>query len=371
MSDHYIGLMSGTSVDAIDAVLVRFSGDTPHLIHAISYPWPDDLRRELLATAVRPDTSIATYARLDVECGLGFAAAAAQLLSQANVPAQRIRAIGSHGQTVLHVPYSTTPTSLQIGDPHRIAIVTGIAVVADFRRRDMAVGGQGAPLAPLYHQALFSDERESRAVLNLGGIANLTLLPGGTGGHPSGFDTGPGNTLMDAWAARHLDCPFDCGGAWAKSGTVNDELLGMLLNEPFFGLAPPKSTGRELFNLEWLDARLHAFAEKTMPASDVQATLLALTVVSVADALRAHLPDVKRLLLCGGGTSNTVLVSKLASALPDVTIDSTESYGLHPDWVEASTFAWLAKQAIDGTPVNTPPITGAGRPVVLGVVYPA
>ncbi len=371
MSDYYIGLMSGTSVDAIDAVLVDFAGHTPRLIHSLSHPWPDDLRNALLSIAVRPDTALATYARLDVEAGLGFAAAVTELLSQAGTQAEDIRAIGSHGQTVLHLPDTATPTSLQIGDPHRIAAGTGIPVVADFRRRDMAAGGQGAPLAPLYHRTLFASSRENRAVLNLGGIANLTLLPARQGELLSGFDTGPGNTLMDAWIARHLDRPFDRNGAWAKSGTVNDALLAALLSEPYLHRRPPKSTGRELFNTEWLDARLRSLDATQLHPEDVQATLLALTVTSVTDALHAYLPDVERLLVCGGGASNECLMTALATALPGVTLESTEAHGLHPDWVEATTFAWLAQQAIEGVRLNTPPVTGARVPVILGVIYPA
>lgn len=371
MSGYYIGLMSGTSVDAIDAVLVDFAGDTPRLIHSHSHPWPDELRDALLSIAVRPDTALATYARLDVETGFGFAAAVAELLAGAGVAAEQVRAIGSHGQTVLHLPDGDTPTSLQIGDPHRIAAATGIAVVADFRRRDMAVGGQGAPLAPLYHHALFGSDREHRAVLNLGGIANLTLLPRTDAGTLSGFDTGPGNTLMDAWITRHLGQPYDRDGAWADTGFVDDALLAILLDEPYLRRAPPKSTGRELFNVAWLDARLRTYGNPIPAPRDVQATLRAYTVRTVADALRAHLADVARLLVCGGGASNKGLMAALADALPDVSLESTETHGLHPDWVEATTFAWLAKQAIGGIPINTPPVTGARVPVLLGVVYPA
>jgi anhydro-N-acetylmuramic acid kinase len=358
--------MSGTSVDAIDAVLVEFSGNKPHLLRSLSVRWPDELHEALLSIAVDADTSIDRFARLDVEAGLGFANAVADLLSEAGVAPDNVRAIGSHGQTVLHLPDSDTPTSLQIGDPHRIAALTGITVVADFRRRDMALGGQGAPLAPLYHQALFASDRENRAVLNIGGIANLTLLP--RSGSVSGFDTGPGNTLMDAWTSRHLGRPFDAHGAWAKTGSVHSALRNALLDEPYLRRPPPKSTGRETFNLAWLDNLLTQFQE-TLSPQDVQATLLSYTTATVADALHEHLPDVERLLVCGGGARNDLLMKTLAGALPEVKVETTDAYGLHPEWVEATTFAWLAKQALEGVAVNTPPVTGASKPAVLGAIF--
>lgn len=366
-ADRYIGLISGTSRDGLDAVLVDFQNDTPRLLEATCTPYPEALRADLdrlIRRGRRPRPGEA--ATLDQALGRFFADACHTLLRSARVPADTVRAIGSHGQTVWHEPTGPDPVSLQLGDAGVLARETGITVVADFRTADVEAGGQGAPLAPLLHRGLFAAEAPC-AVLNLGGIANLTLLGGD--GEVAGFDTGPANCLMDGWCLRQRGEAFDRGGAWAATGQVLANTLDAWLADPFFALPPPKSTGLQHFNLAWLDARLDG-GER--PA-DVQRTLLALTVDSVATALEAH-PLGGRpgpLLLCGGGAHNHFLVRQLTERLPERTIETTEPHGIHPDWVEAILFAWLAKQRLDNRSLETAPITGAGSPVLLGRITPA
>jgi anhydro-N-acetylmuramic acid kinase len=357
----YLGLISGTSADGIDAALVRFE---PRLevVSARTYPYPPHLRERIVALAAnRASMALDDYGRLDVEIGTCFADAANTLLRDAAIDARDVAAIGSHGQTVCHRPGGTHAFTLQIGDPSAIAERTGIVTVADFRRADVAAGGQGAPLLPALHAATFSDARTPRAVLNLGGIANATLLRPGM--DVIGFDTGPANCLLDAWAARHLGMARDENGAWAASGKVRDDLLAACLQEPYFGAPPPKSTGREHFNLDWLDAR----APAGIAAADVQATLLALSARSIADALRAS--GVQEVYACGGGVHNTALMAALRAELPDLRFDTTAALGLDPDFVEAAGFAWLARARIDGLPGNLPSVTGARGPRVLGAIY--
>src|SRR5690606_37215270 len=299
-----------------------------------------------------------------------FADAALQLLDEAQVPTTDVEALGSHGQTVRHRPRGAAgdgrhPFTLQLGDGHRIAERTGIATVAEFRRRDVAAGGQGAPLLPGLHAALLHDPREDRAVLNLGGIANLTLLP--ARGDARGFDTGPANALLDAWAERHVGAAYDAGGAFAASGRVDEVLLARLQDDPWLPMPPPKSSGREHFHLAWLDSRLQG---TELPA-DVQATLLAFTAATVADALLRTQPATRRVLACGGGVHNPRLMDALAARLPGVVVESTAGHGLDPDFVEAIGFAWLARQTIMQQPGNLPAVTGARGPRVLGCVHPA
>lgn len=359
----YLGLISGTSADGIDAALVSFE-PAPRMLAARTVPYPAALRERVLALATR-EAAIALddYGRLDVEIGECFAAAALALLRDAGVDAAAVAAIGSHGQTVRHRPDGPHPFTLQIGDPWVIAERTGIATVADFRRADVAAGGQGAPLLPALHAAAFADPAHARAILNLGGIANLTILAPGQG--VFGFDTGPANCLLDAWAHRHLGAARDEGGAWAQSGRVDADLLARWLDDPYFAAAPPKSTGREVFNLDWLDARLPA----RIAAADVQATLLAFSARSIADALRAHGAGARELYACGGGVHNAALMDALREALPDVRVDTTAALGLDPDYVEAAGFAWLARARLAGEPGNLPSVTGARGPRLLGSVH--
>lgn len=369
-SELFIGLMSGTSADGIDAALVQFDEPTGTdgitLRAAITHPWPHVLRTELLQLGQSGAIdSLDTLGRLDALVGDCFAEAALALLAHSGTSVARVTGIGSHGQTVRHRPYAEVPFTLQLGDANRIVERTGITTVADFRRRDVAAGGHGAPLLPALHQALLHDPGEDRAVLNLGGIANLTLLPGD--GRVRGFDTGPANALLDAWCSRHTGQPFDAEGAFAASGQMDAALLQRLLDDPWFAQPPPKSTGREHFHLPWLQQRLTG----SESAADVQATLLQLTARTVADALLATQPHTWRVLACGGGVHNPVLLHALREALPAMIVESTAAHGLHPDHVEAMGFAWLARQTLRGLPGNLPAVTGAAGPRVLGAIYPA
>src|SRR5690606_39153352 len=314
--------ISGTSADGIDAALVRFDDDHAHarptLLHGRTHAWQPALRERLVALGQQAQAlTLDEVGELDVRIGHAFAAAALATLRDAGLAARDVGAIGSHGQTLRHHPYGDAPFTLQLGDAHVIAERCGIPVVADFRRRDVAAGGHGAPLVPAFHAATLHDPGEDRAVLNLGGIANLTLLP--AQGTVRGFDTGPANGLMDAWCLRHHGQPFDAGGAFASRGRIDERLLARLLDEPWFAQPPPKSTGRDQFHLGWVEA---ALAGGESPA-DVQATLLALTARSVADALRATQPDTRRVIACGGGVHNPVLMATLAAELPDAAVESS------------------------------------------------
>ena len=368
----YLGLISGTSADGIDVALVSFAvPDAPVMVRGRTYPWDDALRARLVELGQGGDlVSLDEYGTLDARVADAFAEAALRLIAEAGVAARDVAALGSHGQTVRHRPRGTAgdgrfPFTLQLGDGHRIAERTGIATVAEFRRRDVAAGGQGAPLLPGLHAALLHDPGEDRAVLNLGGIANLTLLP--ARGDCRGFDTGPANALLDAWAWRHAGVPYDADGAFAASGKVDQGLLDRLRDDPWQQLPPPKSSGREHFHLSWLAPRLRG--DET-PA-DVQATLLAFTASTVCDALRHNQPDTRRVIACGGGVHNPRLMEALAERLPDVTVETTADHGLDPDFVEAIGFAWLARQTVLGQPGNLPAVTGARGPRVLGCVHPA
>ncbi|MGH8085984.1 MAG: anhydro-N-acetylmuramic acid kinase [Lysobacter sp.] len=368
----FVGLISGTSADGIDAALVRFnpSGDC-ELLLGRTFAWDPLLRGRLVELGQGGAMqSIEELGTLDVRIAEAFADATRQLLDAAGVAPGQVRAIGSHGQTVRHRPTGARfdgqhPFTLQLGDGNVIAERCGITTVADFRRRDVAAGGHGAPLLPALHAAVLRHPDEHRAVLNLGGIANFTLLP--SHGDVRGFDTGPANALMDAWCERELGQPYDSNGAFAARGTVDPDLLARLLDEPWFALAPPKSTGREHFHLDWLQARLAG----DEAAADVQATLLELTAVTVADALLAQQPQSRRVLACGGGVHNARLLQRIGEHLPGIAVESTAAHGLDPDFVEAMGFAWLARQTLAGLPGNLPSVTGAAGPRVLGAIYPA
>lgn len=359
----YLGLISGTSADGIDAALVHF-GPAPEVIAARTFAYPDTLRAQTLALA-RADASmsLAAYGHLDAAIGANFADAARGLLRAAGIAAGAVTAIGAHGQTVCHQPHGPQPFSLQLGDPNVIAERTGITTVADFRRADIAAGGEGAPLLPALHAAVLADAAAPRAILNLGGIANLTLL---VPGEPvRGFDTGPANCLLDAWSQARRGTARDEGGAWAASGHADAALLRRLLADPYFGAAPPKSTGREYFHLDWLAARM----TPGLDAADVQATLLQLTARSIADALRASAPAVRELYACGGGVHNPALMGALRAALPGTRVATTATLGLDPDFIEAVGFAWLARARLAGAAGNLPAVTGARGPRVLGGIY--
>ena len=362
----YLGLISGTSVDAIDAALVRFDGH-PELLARLSFPYPEALRQELLAVGLGDGRlGLAELGALDVQVGEQFARAALALLEASGHQPAAVRAIGSHGQTLWHAPRGLHPCTLQIGDPNVIAERTGIDTVADFRRRDLAAGGEGAPLAPGFHAAFLADPEEARAVLNLGGIANLSLLVPGR--LVLGFDSGPANSLLDAWSHRQLGERQDRGGALAAAGQVDQQLLARCLGEPYFALPAPKSTGRDLFNLAWLDRHLQGLS---LPAADVQATLVALTAQSVARALIREVNGPLRVLACGGGVHNPVLMAALAAELAPAPVQSTAEFGVDPDFVEAMAFGWLAREHIEGRSGNLPAVTGARGPRPLGGIYRA
>jgi anhydro-N-acetylmuramic acid kinase len=364
--------MSGTSMDGIDAGLFRIDERRCSTAAASNIRYPPELRQALEHASRNPEEStVNVVGRLDHRVGECFRDAAERLIAESGVERARIRAIGSHGQTIRHEPGEACPFTLQIGDPNIIAAGTRIVTVADFRRRDIALGGQGAPLTPAFHQWLMSDEDEDRAVLNLGGIANLTVLPA-KGGTVRGFDTGPANGLLDAWIRHVRGEPLDTGGRWAASGTVRREILDVLLADPYFDAPPPKSTGFEHFNLAWLGQALARVSEsEPLPPEDVQSTLSALSARTVAEAVRRHAPGTRRVLVCGGGTRNGDLMRRLRQELDPATVDTTAIAGIEPDWVEAAAFAWLAKCRLDGRPGNLPSVTGASRPAVLGAIYAA
>lgn len=360
--------MSGTSMDAIDVVLVRFDADnTPAVAASASVDWPRDLRGRLQAAARGRRLDATEFARLDTELGNLFADAVLHTLQASEFSAAQVSAIGCHGQTLAHAPEGPWPATLQLGNGHVIAERTGITTVSDFRRRDIAAGGQGAPLAPAFHDAFLRDTSEHRVVLNLGGIANVTMLPADPASPATGFDTGPANCLMDHWISVRRDQAHDAGGRWAASAQPDPDLLAHLLSDPYFDYPPPKSTGTQYFSPVWLEQRLRDFTH--LQAAVVQATLLQLSSHTVATAIARHAPDTARILVCGGGARNDRLLEELRtdSGLP---VESTARYGLDPDWMEAIAFAWLAQKALSGLTGNLPSVTGARGERILGVVHP-
>jgi len=363
MAGLYIGLMSGTSMDGIDAALVDFSAGRTQILATHSHKYPAALHRQLEAALKLKAPLNTDLSAIDAAVGETFAAAANKLLTQFNISPEEVTAIGSHGQTIRHEPDAPEPYSLQTGNPDIIAQHTGIDVVADFRRADIEAGGQGAPLVPAFHQAVFADDTEDRVIVNIGGIANITILASGSATPVSGFDTGPGNTLMDYWAQTHRQTSMDNNGDWAAAGQVDTALLERMLADVYFQAAPPKSTGREYFNPDWL---LQYTADSDASTNAIQTTLCELTARTVATAIQTHACDAKRLLVCGGGVHNTQLMKRLANNLPGMAVESTDAVGINPDWVEAAAFAWLAKQCIEGRPGNVPAVTGASRAVSLG-----
>ncbi|BBL69663.1 anhydro-N-acetylmuramic acid kinase [Methylogaea oryzae] len=365
---HYVGIMSGTSLDGVDAALVSFQTEFPRLIASHFRPLPADLRQNLAELSLSADVSLQKLGETDARLGELLAECALQAIAAAGMNPDQVRAIGSHGVTVRHAPECDAPFTLQLGDANRIAHITGLTTVADFRRRDIAAGGHGAPLVPAFHRAVFASPDENRVVLNIGGIANITILPKNPSQPVTGFDTGPGNTLLDHWAQRHLGQPIDRDGAWGASGQCHQPLLKLLMDETYFERSPPKSTGKELFSPAWLRAKLEMLA-KPPAAADVQATLAHLTARTVAQAVQRYAPDTESVLVCGGGVHNRHLMALLAELL-DCPVESTGKFALDPDWIEAMAFAWLARQTLLGLPGNLPEVTGAKHRVVLGAVYP-
>lgn len=364
-TERYLGLMSGTSLDGIDAALAEFDGTGVRLLATLYRPYAPELQERLKSICYGRTVEFRVLGELDARLGMLLGETANALLAQSGIARGTVRAIGSHGQTVYHQPDGDYPFTWQIGDPNRIAEMTGLPVVADLRRRDVAAGGQGAPLAPGFHRAMFHSGEESRVVVNIGGIANITVLPKPWESRVYGFDAGPGNTFLDLWIRRERGLPFDEDGAWAASGKVSADLLAALLDDAYFAAPPPKSTGQEYFSANWLETKLAGFA---LPSADVQATLGHLTARSLADAIRRHAPDTRRVFVCGGGARNGWLMAELAGML-DCPVQTTAALGMEPDWVEAVAFAWLARQTLHGQAGNLPEVTGAAHPVVLGGMY--
>lgn len=366
-SDLYIGLMSGTSIDGIDAALVNFTGNKINLIASNYQPFNTEIQH-LIGAISQSDglVSLRNYGALDTRLGQLFAQSVNSLLQKANIPASSVNAIGSHGQTVYHAPNDQWPFSLQIGDPNIIAEQTGITTIADFRRRDIAAKGQGAPLVPAFHQAVFANPEEHRCIVNIGGIANITILPKNQSASVTGFDTGPGNTLMDCWINKHNKLSYDKNGAWAQSGSVRNALVEQLKQDIYFSTKPPKSTGKEYFSLQWLYQLVDTDKFST---EDIQASLCFLTASTICDAIKQHAPETERVLICGGGIHNQYLL-KLIQRQLDCAIESTAEYGIAPDFVEAVAFAWLAKQTYSHLPGNLKEVTGAENEVILGGIYP-
>ncbi|MDR2298868.1 MAG: anhydro-N-acetylmuramic acid kinase [Comamonas sp.] len=366
----YIGLMSGTSLDGVDGVIVDFSQGTQVLQHA-SCGFDSALRAELLALNSPGGSDELHRAALAANAvARHYAQVVQRLLRASGLQSGQIAAIGAHGQTVRHRPqmFDGTGYTLQLGNPALLAELTGISVIADLRSRDVAAGGQGAPLVPAFHQGVFGKPGETALVLNIGGIANLSVL--GADGSVMGFDTGTGNALMDGWCLRHTGQPYDAGGQWAVGGRVLPQLLAAMLTDPYLAQTPPKSTGRDLFHAGWLEQRLQQHAAQAAPM-DVQATLTEFTAASCADAIKRFGMGGTELLVCGGGALNTHLMQRLAALLPGVQIGTTAQRGLPPLEVEAAAFAWLARQCLLGLPGNLASVTGARGPRVLGAIYPA
>ncbi|KAA1170682.1 anhydro-N-acetylmuramic acid kinase [Marinobacter salinexigens] len=361
----WLGLMSGTSMDGIDAVLVSFEEQSIRIHATQTVAYPDDIRHRLLAVTQNHGTPD-EIGELDTLIGCLFATAANKAIEASDIPASAIQAIGSHGQTIRHQPSGSAPFSIQIGNPAIIAERTGIATVADFRRRDMAAGGQGAPLVPAFHKAFFSSRTESRCILNLGGIANITLIPADQS-PVTGFDTGPANALLDAWCLDQTGRPYDADGHWAAEGVVNDKLLHDMLSDAYFAKPAPKSTGKERFNLEWVKTQVRRHPEAH--AADVQRTLLQLT----ANSIQQQLPTEGglKIYVCGGGARNPLLMDVLRQAVEPAEMEVTDKLGLDPQWVEPVAFAWLAQQTLSGMTGNLPDVTGAIGPRILGAIYPA
>lgn len=358
----FIGLMSGTSMDGIDAALVDLS--TNQFIAGLTRPYSAEAKSYLNAVLNGELTSIKAYSQLNTLLGREFASAAIELMNKVQISREAIQAIGSHGQTLCHDATAAIPYTIQLGCAHTIAELTGITVVADFRTRDLVVGGQGAPFAPIYHQALFKGQNFPIAIVNIGGIANVTYMPNEV--MVSGYDLGPGNCLMDAWIQKNLGHDYDEAGAWAATGKVIEPLLNKMLSDPYFKREQPKSIGKEYFSLDWLKSYLNA----QYAARDVQATLLRLTVTTIAQGIKKEALAPKQVFICGGGAHNAALLNSLANLLPEMPVKSTDAININPDFIEALMFAWLAEKTLSKTPLDLSQITGAKQSAILGAIFP-
>lgn len=361
----YIGIMSGTSLDGVDVVLAAINNKFVAQQANHFLPYPQSLRESILSICQGQSTTLFELGALDAQLGELYAKAVIELLAKAKLSADDITAIGCHGQTVWHEPDGTFPFTMQLGDNNRIAALTGITTVGDFRRRDIAYGGQGAPLVPAFHFAVLGHPLEKRIILNIGGIANISLLLPGT--KVKGYDTGPGNMLLDSWNWIHNKTPYDDNGLWAATGKVNTELLNQMLTDPYFLRSAPKSTGREYFNTQWLNQHLSKFP--SILPEDVQATLVELTATTIAQQVKLN-GGCERLLVCGGGARNGQIMQRLAALLPGTEVAVTDKYGLSGDDMEALAFAWLAARTIANESGNLPSVTGASRETILGAIYP-
>ncbi|WP_250656512.1 anhydro-N-acetylmuramic acid kinase [Alkalimarinus coralli] len=367
----YIGLMSGTSIDAVDAVLVKISNKI-EILATHSTPISQTLKETILALCSSGENEIQRACELDRELGHIFAKCALAVCNKAHIPASHISAIGSHGQTIRHSPHGKQAFTLQIADPNTIAEESGITTVADFRRRDIAAGGQGAPLVPAFHEHVFGCSTKNRAIVNIGGMANITLIS--TPETPTiGFDTGPGNVLLDYWIHKHQRKKYDQNGNWAASGSVNNDLLGALLKAPYLSTPPPKSTGRELFNPEWLEHQLANFSD--ISPADIQCTLTEFTCQTIAndlkalDTTRTRDQHTHEIYICGGGANNSYMLDRLQSLLPGKNVSTTSSLGIAPELVESTAFAWLAYRTMNRLSGNLTSVTGARKERVLGAIY--
>lgn len=359
----FIGLNSGTSVDAIDAAVVEIQNNTLSLFNFIEFPIPDHLRHALLT--VDQDTNLHDSGILNVQLGELFAEAVNELLVKSQLKANEINAIGLHGQTIFHSPKSSPAFTLQIGDANTVVAKTGISVVNDFRGMDMANGGEGAPLAPAFHEFQFNVDNKTKVILNIGGISNISFL--NKEQNTIGFDTGPGNGLMNAWIKKHHDKEFDENGNWASKGKVNDDLLKLFLADDYFKLSPPKSTGREYFNLDWLEKKLKLF-KQDISTTDIQTSLLAFTTKSILNDIQTHCTNAQEIIVCGGGAYNLALMQQL-KAQTKIPISTTEKYSIPPNSVEACLFAWLAYCRVENIAIDLTHITGTIKPCILGAVY--
>lgn len=364
MPEYYIGLMSGTSIDAIDAVLLDTTDDKFTLLHTVEQQIPEPLKQDIIDLCSPGDNEIERMGKLDNQLAELFASACHSLLETSKLTPNDIRAIGSHGQTIRHHPNREHGFTLQIGNPALIAEQTSITTVADFRRADVAAGGQGAPLVPAFHQAVFANSTINRVILNIGGMANISILQNGK---VSGFDTGPGNVLLNSWIQNELNHSYDDNGNWAKQHETEEGLLKQMLEDKYFQLAPPKSTGREHFNLDWITQQLKQYG-KTLKPGTIQACLTELTAETIANAITQH-ANCEEVYVCGGGAYNTFLMELLRDKLK-VPVRTTSEIGIEPSYVEAAAFAWFAKQTLNGLSSNVPEVTGAKHPVIMGAIYP-